>query len=205
MASTIVSETIDADYPVAGVDNDTQGFRDNFSIIKTGLSTASSEITQLQANTAKLDEANDFNGTQIADAELAAITGKTFSSAFNSDTVSPEITYANGLYQTFTVTFNDNVSGGSAVINLSGWPERDGYSKMTVEFAGTGAADDSSVLHELSFAVTGGTIKYSSNWPSTFQIDSVTNRAEGGDPIIVEFWTKNQGGTIYANYLGVFA
>ena len=27
--------TINADYPVAGVDNDSQGFRDNFSKIKT--------------------------------------------------------------------------------------------------------------------------------------------------------------------------
>ena len=46
MASNIISDTIDATYPVAGVDNDTQGFRDNFSIIKTGLSTAGSEISR---------------------------------------------------------------------------------------------------------------------------------------------------------------
>ena len=37
MASNIISDTIDAAYPIAGVDNDTQGFRDNFQIIKTGL------------------------------------------------------------------------------------------------------------------------------------------------------------------------
>jgi len=30
MASQIIPETIDAQYPVAGQDNDTQGFRDNF-------------------------------------------------------------------------------------------------------------------------------------------------------------------------------
>jgi hypothetical protein len=45
--SNIISETIDGTYPVAGVDNDTQGFRDNFTIIKTGLATAQSEITSL--------------------------------------------------------------------------------------------------------------------------------------------------------------
>ena len=53
MASNITSGTIDGAYPVAGVDNDTQGFRDNFTIIKTGLATAASEITSLQANTPK--------------------------------------------------------------------------------------------------------------------------------------------------------
>ena len=44
MTSAIVYETIDAAYPVAGVDNDTQGFRDNFSIIQTGLQTAKTEL-----------------------------------------------------------------------------------------------------------------------------------------------------------------
>jgi len=35
MASSIVTTGIDATYPVAGQDNDSQGFRDNFSQIKT--------------------------------------------------------------------------------------------------------------------------------------------------------------------------
>ena len=64
MASNIISGTIDGTYPVAGVDNDTQGFRDNFTIIKTGLAEANSEIGALQDNTAKLNVSNDFNGTE---------------------------------------------------------------------------------------------------------------------------------------------
>lgn len=46
--SEIVYDTINGTYPVAGQDNDTQGFRDNFTIIKTGLSVANSEITSLE-------------------------------------------------------------------------------------------------------------------------------------------------------------
>ena len=52
MASSISVTNIDATYPVAGQDNDSQGFRDNFSQIKTQLTTASTEITSLQANKA---------------------------------------------------------------------------------------------------------------------------------------------------------
>ena len=50
MSSTITnySQNINAAYPVPGVDNDTQGFRDNFSNIKNALSVASKEITDLQ-------------------------------------------------------------------------------------------------------------------------------------------------------------
>ena len=42
MASSIDTTTIDANYPVAGIDNDSQGFRDNFNSIKTNITTAGS-------------------------------------------------------------------------------------------------------------------------------------------------------------------
>lgn len=52
MASTINPNNIDILYPVAGQDNDTQGFRDNFRNIKNNLNTAAQEITAIQANVA---------------------------------------------------------------------------------------------------------------------------------------------------------
>lgn len=48
--SSIVFETIDSDFPVNGQDNDSQGFRDNFSIIKNGLASAWGDITSLNNN-----------------------------------------------------------------------------------------------------------------------------------------------------------
>ena len=39
MASNIISTTINENFPIAGQDNDSQGFRDNFNVIKTSLST----------------------------------------------------------------------------------------------------------------------------------------------------------------------
>jgi hypothetical protein len=50
MPSTINSNNINVLYPIAGQDNDTQGFRDNFRNIKNNLTTASQEITALQSN-----------------------------------------------------------------------------------------------------------------------------------------------------------
>jgi hypothetical protein len=60
MASNIVPDTIDDAYPVAGQDNDSQGFRDNFNIIKTNFTYAKSEIETLQSDTAKKTEDNIF-------------------------------------------------------------------------------------------------------------------------------------------------
>jgi hypothetical protein len=50
MASTIteISSLIDLAFPVPGQDNDTQGFRSNFSYTETGLRRAAQEISDLQ-------------------------------------------------------------------------------------------------------------------------------------------------------------
>ena len=49
MASSLSPSSIDATFPVAGQDNDSQGFRDNFNQIKTDLTNAKSELENLQS------------------------------------------------------------------------------------------------------------------------------------------------------------
>ena len=76
MASSINADGIDPNFPVAGVNNSTQGFRDNFFNIKNNLNYAKSEISDLQSkailksalNGQKLS--NDFSETIIANATL---------------------------------------------------------------------------------------------------------------------------------------
>lgn len=197
MASNIISDTIDETYPIAGVDNDTQGFRDNFSVIKTGLSTANSEISTLQSNTAKLNVSNDFNGTNIADANVQLETRQ----YHNIGTVvsGQNISFLNGHYQTMTV--NLPVATNTIAFNLADWPSRAMYSEMVVSFLGNGTAKTA------TFTVAGGgSIKYDTNYPrvsgagSTPQltIDSATN------PLLVKFWTYNSGTTVFAQYLGQY-
>jgi hypothetical protein len=73
MTSAINANAIDATYPIAGVDNDTEGFRNNFNYIKIGLAAAASEITALQAstgglNTGEIENGSNFNNRFISDA-----------------------------------------------------------------------------------------------------------------------------------------
>jgi len=193
MASNIISGTIDGAYPVAGVDNDTQGFRDNFTIIKTGLATAASEIGSLQDNTAKLNESNDFNGTDIADANFTLNTEK----YHNIGTVitGQNISFLNGHHQSLSINLNEDTD----TINfaLADWPDRDHLAKMTVQMFGNDTAKT------VTFTVDGGgTIKYNRTgnnpFPTTLTIDSST------DPVVIDFWTYNQGTTVYAEYRGRF-
>ena len=136
MASSIISDTIDGAYPVAGIDNDTQGFRDNFTIIKTGLATATSEITTLQNTTAKLNETNDFNGTEITDANFSLNTEK----YHNIGTVisGQNISFLNGHHQSLAINLGEDTP--SIAFALADWPARDHLAKMTVQLFGNDTA-----------------------------------------------------------------
>jgi hypothetical protein len=108
MTSAINPNNIDGTYPVAGQDNNSQGFRDNFTNIKTNFQYAEDEITDLQNNVVlksalsgtTLD--NDMLGSGLSNAvlndmgykllDLGASPGSSFT-----------VNYALGTYQTVTL------------------------------------------------------------------------------------------------------
>lgn len=55
MASNIQPYSIDHTYPVAGQDNDSQGFRDNFTNTRNNFIQAKSEIESLQSDVAEIN------------------------------------------------------------------------------------------------------------------------------------------------------
>ena len=192
----ITSSTIDANYPVAGVDNDTQGFRDNFQIIKAGLEAADGKLDELVRNTAKLDATNDFQGSNLVDANMLRATDQ----FHNIGTVAnnQNISFLNGHYQILTI----NPSGDNLTLTLADWPDRDGLARLTVQIktiADPGGADGPKTITWLSEG--GGTIKAPSTFLSPF---SLNTGVYAEDPGIVEFWTYDRGTTVYANWLGRF-
>ena len=95
---------INENFPVAGQDNDTQVFRDNFDGIKTALSTAKTEITDLQDNVLRSDTDNDLNGSLIQNAKLqnnfdVVLEGQVFDAGLTTYTID----FENGSYQIFTL------------------------------------------------------------------------------------------------------
>jgi hypothetical protein len=76
MASQIDPTTIDTTYPIAGQDNDTRGFHDNYRAIQNGLLFAKTEITELQSNVAILfaNDAANYGNANVA-SYLPAYTG----------------------------------------------------------------------------------------------------------------------------------
>ena len=114
MASKIVPGNIDGTYPVAGQDNSSQGFRDNFSAIKNNFTEAKSEIEDVQSNKANLNATNDFSGNAITDAELKDNSETVYAHGTTGGSIT--LNHENGHYQTLT----SNATITLAFTNLPG-------------------------------------------------------------------------------------
>src|SRR6056300_412355 len=152
VASTINYLGINENFPVAGQDNDTQVFRDNFDTIKQSLASAKEEVTDLQTNTAKLNLDNDFELNKIQRALLQ----NNRTQKFDGGTISASpttIDYENGDYQIFRVAANITMD----FLNFPGDPVFTseitpiGMGKTTLELYNSGSEN-----HTISFITSGG-------------------------------------------------
>lgn len=117
--SAINTGSIDVNYPIPGVNNNSQGFRDNFNGIKSNLDTAGTEITDLQ-NKAIVKSAltgitlsNDMDNTLISNALTQGFRNTTYNLGNNlNGTVNIDLSKGDVQYGTVT---------GNTAITFSKW------------------------------------------------------------------------------------
>ena len=203
--SSINFESIDQNYPVAGQDNNSQGFRDNFTFIKSAFTTTKAEITALETNTAKLNDANDFGGGILANAQLQEVYTQ-FSNkgtfTFNASTsATPEAAINVGDAEFFNVTFAVSNATPSVSYNpeftvrLSGWPDSGLHCKIKISLSG-GTAD---FTPRFIFLTTAGTFRLSTTLDATGRTLST-----GGETKVVELFSNDGGITVFANLIGTY-
>jgi len=185
--------SINENFPVAGQDNDTQVFRDNFDTIKTSLRNAKEEITSLETNAARINAENNFETNTINNAVFQNCRDQ--KNNLGPRTESPTtIEYENGPYQILTVGANITID----FLNFPGDPVLTGETANTVGKVRLEMYSDGS-SRTVTFSTTGGTvIKKDSGFPSPFTLTSST------DPVFVEVWRHNDS-VIYLRYLGSFS
>jgi len=191
MTSAINPHDIDGTYPVAGQDNNSQGFRDNFTNTKTNFQYAANEITDLQTNVVLkaaltgtvLD--NDMGGSLLSNANIydfsavAAILGTLSGSV--------TINYVAGHYQTVT-------TGGSISLAFTNFPAAGNFGVVRVQVT----VNNTAYTVTLPAAVSVGTSNlqgYSSsvitfNRVGTYTYDFTTS--DGGTTISVFDSSQNQ-------------
>ena len=181
MASSINPNNIDTTYPIAGQDNDSQGFRDNFTNIKSNLSYSKTEIEDLQSKVilksalsgTTLD--NDMSGAVLESPTLKNVRESTVAKGTTNGTVTIDISA--GPYQTVTTS-------GNITLAFSNWPTS-GYCRARV-------------------AVTIASVSHTLTLPSAVDkglntIDGISNRVitfAATGTYVFEFSTSNGGSSI---------
>jgi hypothetical protein len=193
VTSNINFAAINENFPVAGQDNDTQTFRDNFDTIKTNFSSAKTEITDLQDNAARTDEDNDFLYNVVGSLTLqdAYLRKKDYGAAIVAGT--QDISFKQAMYHVVKVGANTSLSFTefpTGVVDITGLGQ---IGKATLELYGDGSA------RTITFTTTGGTvIKKSPGFPGSVTVTSATN------PVIIEVW-QHSATVIFLNYLGLYS
>jgi hypothetical protein len=165
MTSQINPYNIDGAYPVAGQDNNSQGFRTNFTNTSTNFEFANQEITDLQ-NNAILKSAlsgttldNDMGGSILYNAQTYMITQTVV--PLGSVTTSANLNYEAGAY--FTLDTNGSVT--LTPINLPAAGVQATYSVQ---------ANVANIAHTVSFTSAGGWLNGTANTASGSGIQGVT-------------------------------
>jgi hypothetical protein len=200
--------SINENFPVAGQDNDTQVFRDNFDTIKTSLSAAKTEVDELLGAVARLDrEDNDFGINKISNVVLSNARTQTNDARTSPLTAGATIDALSGGYQIYTIGADIsidflNFAGDTRNVPVETEIQKASVSKVTLElYSDLTASDEYTVTFTLSG--TGATQFKKRNWPDS--TDTIVLTAASADnPIIIEFW-RHDLDTIYVNYLGEFA
>ncbi len=187
MSSNINPNNIDGTYPVAGQDNNSQGFRDNFTNIKTNFQYAEDEINDLQ-NKVILKSAltgttldNDMLGSILSNAQLQDMSYTRVALGTLSGSVG--INYAAGSFQTVT-------TGASISLAFTNFPAAGATGVVSVEVTVTNTA----YTLTLPAAVSVNTLGIQGLNTST---NVITFAAIG--VYTFEFSTSNGGSTITVN------
>ena len=193
MTSLINFAAINENFPVAGQDNDTQVFRDNFDTIKTNFSAAKTEIEDLQDNVARTDVDSDFNYNVATAITLqdAYFRKKDYGATIIVGT--QEVSFKQAMYH--IIKFGTNCAielteFPTAAVDVTGLGQ---VGKATLELYGDGTA------RTITFTLTGSTVlKKSPGFPGSLTVTSATN------PVIIEVWQHSED-IIFLNYLGAYS
>ena len=194
MTSNINPNNINGNYPVAGQDNNSQGFRDNFTNTQTNFQYAAEEISDLQSKVvlkAALTGTtlnNDMQGSILSNAQLQYMSNTVVALGTLSGSVT--VNYAAGPYQTVT-------TGGSISLAFTNWTPSGTQDYVIVQVTVTNTA----YTLTLPAAVGSGASATSLNGIQGLNTGTNTITFGATGTYVYSFVTTDGGSTIYLNDL----
>ena len=144
--SNINPQSIDGTYPIAGQDNNSQGFRDNFTNTVNNFTFAAAELTDLQQNAVlkaalgsvgQTSVTNDMNYALLTHPQIKAAV-ETPSLNLTVSTGAFVVNWESGHFQSVTIT-------SATSFTFSNWPVANYYTKLRLQVTVTGGP------HNLTF------------------------------------------------------
>jgi hypothetical protein len=188
--SNIESNNINETYPVVGINNSTQGFRDNFQAIKTALTIAKNEITILE-NTAVLTAAldstlpavNDLNESVLHNGKFYDFYSKCDSSLDATGLTEITVDVRTGTAHQVTIT-------GPTTIKFSNWPADGLYATTRLHVI-------SDAPHAITFATANSGLVYLN---TTITVPVLTSTMIN----VYDVWSYTNGSAVYVTAIGEF-
>lgn len=193
MSSNITYTNLDAEFPVAGQDNDSQGFRDNFSIIKENFRNSILEIEDLQDTRARIDVENNYLGNTQTNLRLKQTVIFSDTSALTNGIVSS----ANVSFS--TAHFHAVKAEGNITLTFTDWPDSGRYAEIVVHLVGDGVA-----ARTVTFDTeNSGSLKTDGNgaWTGT----AVTTGPTSATSQLIKAWTFDGGASVYLKFDGAYS
>jgi hypothetical protein len=138
MPSQVTPNNINQNFPIAGVDNNSQGFRDNFTGTKNNFTILKREIEDLQDKvvvkapltygSTPTVTSNNFNNNQISSVVLKDVSLASEDYGVSTITENIVVNVSSGNFKTISL----NGSGASSQLVFENWPAAGQFSEVTV-------------------------------------------------------------------------
>ena len=201
MASNINPNNIDSTYPVAGQDNDSQGFRDNFTVIDDNFTSTKARLEDLEANAVRIDSTGtgtyattnvfeDLSGGGTARLKKPTLQAqREVVKSYSSVTGTQIVDFNEGNFHTIAMT-------GNTTLNFSNVPDSGYYGKFILHITSTGT-------NNLEFS-SSLTLRVLQDGTSPGFFDGTTPIANG-EMHVVEIYTYAGSTEYFGRYIGQYS
>ena len=196
----ITTTDLDTEFPVPGQDNDSQGFRDNFTVINDNFTASKARLEDLETYTVRNEANNTF--LPLSTGGTARLINPTLQNhtevKYDVGTVSSTATInfsgdESGNYQTIILEDDTELTIDAATVHDSGY-----YGKITLHMTAIGSTRNLTWDSSL-------TIKFDNESEDFWNRDTTgISTIAPGDVHIIELWTYQGSTTYYAKYVGSF-
>ena len=180
MSNTVTnfSSQINVNFPVAGEDNDSQGFRSNFSKIQNALGSAGQQLDGLQISSVSLTDQNDFGDNIIKRASFQSCS-EVVKDRTDETTTTFIVNYEEGTYQQFSINYGLNT------FTVDNWPPSGKLGSIRLEITPISSTATSVYFNDTVYISTSSPALPASYTQSTI-------------PVVWKLWTYDEGTTVFA-------